>query len=68
MDYLIQSFVKTENNVLIMNASRASWRCRQRNKLMNGERVSPFKFISYMELMNLKRPVYRVHYDSLSKL
>ena len=68
MSSLIQSFVKTENNFLIMNASRDSWRCRQRNTFMNGERVPSFKFISFRELVNMKRPVYHVQYDALSKL
>ncbi len=45
----ITTYVRSTNgkNIIIFNGDRQSFRCRQRNKNQNGDRVSPLKFVSY---------------------
>ena len=40
-----------KKNILILNGERESFRCRQRNKNMNGEKVKPLKFVSYKTML-----------------
>jgi len=68
MDSLYRGYIKTDNNLIIMNASRASWRCRQRNIFMDGRKVPSFNFISYKKFKSLNRPIYQIYYNALSKL
>ena len=48
----ITSYVRSNNSkkVMVLTGTRQSFRCRQRNKLMNGERAPPFKFVSFKEM------------------
>ena len=48
----ILTYVRSNNNkkIIIMNGDRESFRCRQRNKLADGNRVEPLKFISFKEM------------------
>tara|TARA_Y100001958_G_C20988280_1_gene376773 strand:+ start:421 stop:636 length:216 start_codon:yes stop_codon:yes gene_type:complete len=45
-------YVRSENNknIIILNGDRESFRIRQRNKNINGERYKSLKFISYKEM------------------
>ncbi len=49
---MIQMYVNTpNNNVVILNGERDSFRCRQRNKDKN----DTFKFISYKKMLKEKK-------------
>lgn len=67
---MIQMYVTTpENNVIILNGIRDSFRCRQRNK----EKTDTFKFISYKKMLReRKKKNSRVYgpfsFYSISKL
>ena len=67
---MIQMYVKTpNNNVVILNGLRDSFRCRQRNKDKN----KTFRFVSYkMMLKEKKRLDNRVYgpisFDTLARL
>lgn len=45
-------YVRSENNknIIILNGDRESFRIRQRNKNIEGERYKSLKFISYKEM------------------
>jgi hypothetical protein len=65
--------VTPKNNIIILNGTRESFRCRQRGVLLNGEKVKPFKFVSYRtmhrESRKNKKKVYRgFEYNTISKL
>ena len=73
---LITAYVRSSNSkkVMILTGSRDSFRCRQRNKNMNGEKVAPLKFISYKEMQreikkgNAEKMNGVFIYDTLGKL
>jgi hypothetical protein len=72
---MLQVYVKTQNNnVVILNGSRHSFRCRQRNKGTKGQRDKDkkhtFRFISYKTMLSEKNnQVYGPHlFYSISKL
>ena len=49
---MIRAYVKTQNNnIVILDGTRESFRCRQRNKDMprNKDKKDTFRFISYRE-------------------
>jgi len=49
---MYQMYVLTnKKNILILNGERESFRCRQRNKNMNGEKVKPLIFVSYKTML-----------------
>ncbi len=45
----ITTYVRSTNgkNIIIFKGDRDSFRCRQRSKNINGDKVSPLKFVSY---------------------
>ena len=67
---MIQMYVKTpNNNVVILNGVRDSFRCRQRNK----DKKDTFRFVSYkMMLKERKRLDNRVYgplpFETLARL
>ena len=67
---MIQMYVKTSNNnVVILNGSRDSFRCRQRNK----DKKDTFRFVSYKlmlkERKKLNNRVYGpIAFDTLARL
>ena len=49
---MYQMYVLTnKKNILILNGERESFRCRQRNKNMNGEKVKLLRFVSYKTML-----------------
>jgi len=49
---MLQMYVNTpNNNVVILNGIRDSFRCRQRNK----DKVDTFKFISYKKMLKERK-------------
>ena len=49
---MIQMYVNTpNNNVVILNGVRDSFRCRQRNK----DKVDTFRFISYKKMLKERK-------------
>jgi len=67
-------YVVTENkNIIILNGSQESFRCRQRNRLQDGSKVSPFKFVSYRTMMKEakknKQKIYKgFEYQTVARL
>ena len=47
-------FVHSVNhkNIIILNGTRDSFRCRQRNKLQDGTKIESLGFISYKAMIN----------------
>ena len=56
---MIQMYVKTKNNnVVILNGVRDSFRCRQRKK----ETIDKFRFVSYKKILKERKKINnRVH-------
>jgi hypothetical protein len=71
---MYQMYTVTDNkNIIILNGDKDSFRCRQRCRLQNGEKVKQFKFVSYRamlrEVRKNKNNVYRgLQYYTISKL
>jgi len=71
---MYQMYVLTDKkNILILNGERESFRCRQRNKNINGEKVKPLKFVSYKTMLreslkNNKKVYGEFNYNTISKL
>lgn len=66
---MIQMYVKTPNNIVILNGYRNSFRCRQRNK----DKKDTFRFVSYRmmlkERQKLDNHVYGpIPFDTLARL
>jgi len=53
--------VHSENhkNIIILNGSRHSFRCRQRSKKSDGSRVESLGFISYKAMINETKRGYK---------
>ena len=55
-----------------MNTDRHSLKCRQRCRMMNGNKVKPFRFISYKEMNKFQKKydqkVFSINYKVHSKL
>ncbi len=71
---MFQMYVVTDKkNIVILNGTQESFRCRQRNRLQNGSKVPSFKFVSYRSMMKeAKKNKQRVYkgftYDTIAKL
>ena len=71
---MYQMYVLTDKkNILILNGNRESFRCRQRNKNMDGKKVKSFRFISYKSMIkeslkNNKKVYGEFTYNTLCKL
>lgn len=71
---MYEMYVLTDKkNIIILNGTRDSFRCRQRNKYMNGKNVNPLKFVSYKTMLresnkNKKKVYGKFTYDTISKL
>ena len=67
-------YVVTENkNIIILNGSQESFRCRQRNRLQDGSKISSFKFVSYRTMMKEakknKQKIYKgFEYQTVARL
>ena len=71
---MIQMYVVTKGgNIVILNGTQDSFRCRQRNRLQDGTRVEPFKFVSYRSMLKEnrknKKNIYKgLEYAAVSRL
>ena len=71
---MIQMYVITENkNIVILNGTQNSFRCRQRNKLQDGSKVDSFKFVSFRSMLKKSKKnnqkVYKgFKYETVAKL
>lgn len=72
----LTAYVRSNNSkkVMVLTGTRQSFRCRQRNKYMNGKKVTPLKFISFKEMQrelkkgNAKKMNGIFTYDTVAKL
>jgi hypothetical protein len=68
------SYIRSDSgdHIFILQTDRHSLKCRQRCRMMNGEKVKPFRFISYKEMDKYQKKynqkVYSLNYFSSSKL
>jgi hypothetical protein len=71
---MFQMYVVTDkNNIVILNGTQESFRCRQRCINSDGSKVPSFKFVSYRSMMKEakknKQKVYKgFKYDTIAKL
>jgi hypothetical protein len=69
---MIRAYVKTQNNnIVILDGNRESFRCRQRNKdrPRNKDTKKSFRFISYREAQQSNSRVHGPYpFYSISKL
>jgi len=52
MDYSKIQYARTKNKkrIIILNGDLMSLRCRQRNRNIDGSKVTPIKFVSFKEM------------------
>ncbi len=68
------SYIRSDSgtHIFILQTDRHSLKCRQRCRMMNVEKVKPFRFISYKEMDKYQKKynqkVYSLNYFSMSKL
>ena len=71
---MISLYVKNiNNNIVVLYGNRESFRCRQRNRNLDGTKVDPLKFISYKGMLKdknkwNKKVYYNFNYNTISKL
>lgn len=73
---LIETFVKSDNGkkIILFRGNRQSFRCRQRGTMMNGEKCSPLRFVSYKETMkqvkkgNTEKVIGPLEFETVAKL
>ena len=73
---LIETFVKSDNGkkIILFQGNRQSFRCRQRSRMMDGQKCSPLKFVSYKETMkqikrgNTEKVIGPLEFNTISKL
>ena len=73
---LIETFVKSDNGkkIILFRGNRQSFRCKQRCKMMNGEKCNPLRFVSYKETMkqlkrgNTEKVIGPLEFETVSKL
>jgi hypothetical protein len=73
---LIETFVKSDNGkkIILFTGNRQSFRCRQRGRMMNGEKCSPLRFVSYKETMkqvkkgNTEKVIGPLEFETVAKL
>ena len=61
------------NNIVVLYGNRESFRCRQRNRNLDGTKVEPLKFISYKGMLKEEKKwnkkIYNnFNYNTISKL
>ena len=68
------SYIRSDSgtHIFIMNTDRHSLKCRQRCRMMNGNKVKPFRFISYKEMNKFQKKydqkVFSIDYKVHSKI
>ena len=71
---MMSLYVKNiNNNIVVLYGNRESFRCRQRNRNLDGTKVDPLKFISYKGMLKEKnkwnkKVYYNFNYNTISKL
>ena len=73
---LIETFVKSDNGkkIILFQGNRASFRCRQRSRMMDGQKIKPLKFVSYKETMkqikrgNTEKVIGPLEFNTIAKL
>lgn len=72
----IETYVKSDNGkkIILFRGNRQSFRCKQRCKMMNGEKCNPLRFVSYKETMkqvkkgNTEKVIGPLEFETVSKL
>ena len=65
--------VTDKKNIIILNGTQESFRCRQRNRSKDGSKVTSFKFVSYRTMMKEakknKQKIYKgLEYRGVARL
>ena len=72
----IKTYVKSDNGkkIILFQGKRNSFRCRQRCRMMNGQKCRPLRFVSYKETMkqikkgNTEKVIGPFDFNTISKL
>jgi hypothetical protein len=72
----IETFVKSDNGkkIILFQGNRNSFRCRQRSRMIDGEKSRPLRFVSYKETMkqikrgNTEKVIGPLEFNTISKL
>ena len=72
----VKTYVKSDNGkkIILFQGNRNSFRCRQRCRMMDGQKCSPLRFVSYKETMkqikrgNTEKVIGPLEFNTLSKL
>ena len=73
---LIETFVKSDNGkkIILFRGDRHSFRCKQRGRMMDGQKCNPLRFVSYKETMkqikrgNTERVLGPLEFETVAKL
>lgn len=73
---LIETFVKSDNGkkIILFRGDRHSFRCKQRGRMMDGQKCNPLRFVSYKETMkqikrgNTERVLGPLDFETIAKL
>ena len=73
---LIETFVKSDNGkkIILFRGDRHSFRCKQRGRMMDGQKCNPLRFVSYKETMkqikrgNTEKVLGPLDFETVAKL
>lgn len=72
----IKTYVKSDNGkkIILFQGKRNSFRCRQRCRMMDGQKCRPLRFVSYKETMkqikkgNTEKIIGPFDFNTISKM
>jgi hypothetical protein len=73
---IVKTYVKSDNGkkIILFQGNRNSFRCRQRCRMMDGQKCLPLRFVSYKETMkqikrgNTEKIIGPLEFNTISKL
>ena len=73
---IVKTYVKSDNGkkIILFQGKRNSFRCRQRCRMMDGQKCRPLRFVSYKETMkqikrgNTEKVIGPLEFNTMSKL
>ena len=72
----IVTYVKSDNGkkIILFRGDRQSFRCKQRGRMMDGQKCTPLRFVSYKETMkhikrgNTEKVLGPLDFETVAKL
>ena len=73
---IIETYVKSDNGkkIILFRGDRHSFRCKQRCRMIDGQKCNPLRFVSYKETMkqvkkgNTEKVIGPLEFNTFSKL